>query len=160
MCTALACCTHVVLVLASLWVCRARVRLADIYAPCLSVNFVQAYTQSVPFADDVFEKAPSLPQLVGTRAPGMGLLMSMLRVLQMQMAVKTKGQRDDITVIVIDALPSEDLRVPPALQQKKSNSTLIARQGPCPTAIMISCSLSSGLAVQAGACSLGALLVM
>ena len=47
--------------------------------------------------------------------------------MQMQMAVKSKGQRDDITVIVIDAMPSDDERLPPALQQKKSNSTMIAR---------------------------------
>ncbi len=57
----------------------------------------------------------------------MPLLMRSHHVLQMQMAVKTKGQRDDITVIVIDALPSEDMRLPPALQQKKSHSTMIAR---------------------------------
>ena len=53
--------------------------------------------------------------------------MCVLSVLQMQMAVKSKGQRDDITVIVIDALPSEDMRLPPALQQKKSTSTMVAR---------------------------------
>lgn len=61
------------------------------------------------------------------RLQGMSLLMHLHPVLQMQMAVKTKGQRDDITVIVIDALPSEDMRLPPALQQKKSNSTMVAR---------------------------------
>ena len=48
-------------------------------------------------------------------------------VLQMQLASKTKGQKDDVTVIVIDAMPSEDMRMPPALQQKKSTSTMIAR---------------------------------
>ena len=47
--------------------------------------------------------------------------------MQMQLATKSKGQRDDITVIVIDALPAEDMRLPPALQAKKSGSTMIAR---------------------------------
>ena len=37
----------------------------------------------------------------------------------MQLATKAKGQRDDITVIVVDALPAEDMRLPPSLQQKK-----------------------------------------
>jgi hypothetical protein len=45
----------------------------------------------------------------------------------MQLATKSKGQRDDITVIVIDALPAEDMRLPPMLQAKKSGSTMIAR---------------------------------
>ena len=47
--------------------------------------------------------------------------------MQMQLATKSKGQRDDITVIVIDALPAEDMRLPPLLQAKKSGSTMIAR---------------------------------
>jgi len=49
----------------------------------------------------------------------------------MQLASKTKGQKDDVTVIVIDAMPSEDMRMPPALQQKKSTSTMIARYCSC-----------------------------
>jgi len=51
--------------------------------------------------------------------------------MQMQLASKTKGQKDDVTVIVIDAMPSEDMRMPPALQQKKSTSTMIARYCSC-----------------------------
>ena len=51
--------------------------------------------------------------------------------MQMQLASKTKGQKDDVTVIVIDAMPSEDMRMPPALQQKKSTSTMIARYCTC-----------------------------
>ena len=47
--------------------------------------------------------------------------------MQMQLATKAKGQRDDITVIVIDALLAEDMRLPPSLQQKKSSSSIIAR---------------------------------
>ncbi|KAK9918098.1 hypothetical protein WJX75_001295 [Coccomyxa subellipsoidea] len=43
-----------------------------------------------------------------------------------QLALKSKGLRDDITVLVIDALPSEELRTPPALQ-RRNRQPIIAR---------------------------------
>ena len=46
--------------------------------------------------------------------------------LQVQLALKSKGLRDDITVLVIDALPSEELRTPPALQ-RRNRQPIISR---------------------------------
>lgn len=40
--------------------------------------------------------------------------------MQVQLALKARGLRDDITVIVVDALPEPGARLPPLLQQRKS----------------------------------------
>ena len=98
---------------------------ADTHAPLLRVA-LNAGMHAMTFSAEIVLKM-ALLTLPVLRLQGMSLLMHLHPVLQMQMAVKTKGQRDDITVIVIDALPSEDMRLPPALQQKKSNSTMVAR---------------------------------
>lgn len=45
-------------------------------------------------------------------------------LLQVQLALKAKGLRDDITVLVIDALPYEELRTPPALQRRNGHPTI------------------------------------
>jgi hypothetical protein len=39
------------------------------------------------------------------------------RALQVHLALKARGLRDDITVIVLDALPDADARLPPLLQR-------------------------------------------
>ncbi len=52
------------------------------------------------------------------------VLMLTLGRLQVQLALRSKGLRDDITVIVIDALPSEDLRTPPPLQRRNGHPTI------------------------------------
>ena len=41
---------------------------------------------------------------------------------QVQLALRAKGARDDITVIVVDALPSDDLRAPPALNRRGTHA--------------------------------------
>ncbi len=46
---------------------------------------------------------------------------------QVQLALRAKGLRDDITVIVVDALPSDDLRTPPSLARKHSHTACVAR---------------------------------
>ena len=43
-----------------------------------------------------------------------------IRAAQVQLALKARGLRDDITVIVVDALPEPGARLPPLLQQRKS----------------------------------------
>lgn len=43
---------------------------------------------------------------------------------QVQMALKSKAMRDDVTVIVIDVLTSEDDRTPAALQRKNGTATV------------------------------------
>ena len=43
-----------------------------------------------------------------------------IRAAQVQLALKARGLRDDITVIVVDALPDPGARLPPRLQQRKS----------------------------------------
>ena len=43
-----------------------------------------------------------------------------IRAAQVQLALKARGLRDDITVIVFDALPDPGARLPPLLQQRKS----------------------------------------
>jgi hypothetical protein len=47
-----------------------------------------------------------------------------------QWALKGKALRDDVTVIVIDAISSEDERTPAALQRKNGTLT-VARCGSC-----------------------------
>ncbi len=41
---------------------------------------------------------------------------------QVQLALKARGLRDDITVIVVDALPDAAARLPPPLQRRGSSS--------------------------------------
>ena len=62
----------------------------------------------------------------------------------MQLALKSKGLRDDITVLVIDALPSEELRTPPALQ-RRNRQPIIARWAQEPCSDPRSCLLSASL---------------
>lgn len=61
---------------------------------------------------------------------------------QVQLALKSKGLRDDITVLVIDALPSEELRTPPALQ-RRNRQPIIARWAQEPCSDPRSCLLSA-----------------
>ena len=45
-----------------------------------------------------------------------------MRTVQVQLALKARGLRDDITVIVVDALPDPGARLPPLLQRKSSGA--------------------------------------
>lgn len=50
-------------------------------------------------------------------------------ILQVQASLKAKGLRDDITVLVVDAMPDDSYRLPPCLVKMTGHSTSLEEVG-------------------------------
>ena len=49
---------------------------------------------------------------------------------QVQASLKAKGLRDDITVLVVDAMPDDSYRLPPCLVKMSGHTTSVEEVGP------------------------------
>ena len=55
--------------------------------------------------------------------------------LTLQAALKGKGLRDDITVLVLDCVPGEDDRMPPRLMKDGSGQVQAVNEAPMPVTV-------------------------